>query len=675
MFLAKSGRPGSGRYWAVGVEKLIWQLQRSVQHLHSVNHALRQRVVDAERDKARLESVLDAAPIGYCLLDRTGTILELNAEAAKKLSRDGTPCAGTLLADAFMQADRDAFNQCLHDVTLAEPKGAATVQVKASGGAVVLRVRLSPLRASDDGHKPRWIATLEDVTEQCAMREREARFWQIAAFVQDVYYETDAAGKVLCLSSGYDLVWHRSGSDASHGDWFHALHPDDLAHVTDARRLLLKGDPFDEQYRIVRPDGEIRWVHDRAFLIEGPEAHVVGVARDITDDRELEEELRQAQKLEAIGTLASSVAHDFGNLLQGVMGCLNIALGETTTPDRSRDYTRQALVAVRGGATLVGQLMRFGRKEHVRQRPIGIDSAITSCSKLLQRLLGDHIQLCIEPGAPRCTMLADPVQIEQILMNLAANARDAMPGGGRLVIRTEEVTSPASSACNPLSTVRLEVRDIGCGMDPETRARVFEPFFTTKEPGKGTGLGLAAVRAVTRALGGHVSVETEVGLGTAFIFDFPSVVATPPAPRRALPNMRFVGRALLVEDDWRVRIGVRRYLEELGFDVVEAGDAVEAMERADGCSLLVTDVVLPEVSGPKIRTMLQGRYPDMKAVFISAHPAPYLTEHGLLEQDAIVLQKPFEVQDLAYRLGELYPAPHAGQRRSVAESRGHAVAS
>jgi CheY-like chemotaxis protein len=212
-------------------------------------------------------------------------------------------------------------------------------------------------------------------------------------------------------------------------------------------------------------------------------------------------------------------------------------------------------------------------------------------------------------------------------------------------------------------------------MDAETRARVFEPFFTTKEAGKGTGLGLSAVRAVTRSLGGQVTVETEVGCGTAFIFHFPSVVAPPATPRRSAPNLRFAGRALLVEDDWRVRLGVRRYLEELGFDVVEAGDAAEAMERAEGCDLLVTDVVLPEVSGAKIRSMLHDKYPQMKALFISAHPGPYLAEHGLLEEGAIVLQKPFEVQDLAFRLTELYPPePFGAQRRWAADNREQAVA-
>ncbi|HKO91204.1 MAG TPA: ATP-binding protein, partial [Polyangiaceae bacterium] len=439
--------------------------------------------------------------------------------------------------------------------------------------------------------------------------------------------------------------------------WFHAVYPEDLAQANEAKRLLLKGDPFDEEYRIIRGDGSIRWIRDRAFLIEQPTPQIVGVARDVTDDRELEEELRQAQKLEALGTLASSVAHDFGNLLQGVMGCLNIALSDTASPERARDYTRQALMAVRGGASLVGQLMKFGRKERAHPRVIGLDAAISGCAKLLQRLLGDHIQLSIEANAPQGMILADPVQIEQILMNLAANARDAMPAGGRLLIRTTEVRA-GSTRRRP--SVRLEVRDIGCGMDRETREKIFEPFFTTKASGKGTGLGLSAVRGVTRALGGQVDVDSELGRGTSFVFHFPSVVAPPALPPRAPVVSHFTGRALLVEDDWTVRISVRQYLEDLGFEVVEACDAVEALSRAKGALvLLVIDVVLPEVTGPRIREMLKGQYPDLKALYISAHPAPYLMEQGLLQKTDMILQKPFEMQDLAFRLSELCPVPGA----------------
>jgi hypothetical protein len=395
-------------------------------------------------------------------------------------------------------------------------------------------------------------------------------------------------------------------------------------------------------------------VRDRAFLLDTPSPQIAGVARDITDDRDLEEELRQSQKLEALGNLASSVAHDFGNLLQGVMGCLNIALSESTAPERSRDYTRQALMAVRDGATLVGQLMKFGRKDKVRPRAISIDSVIQGSAKLLQRLLGDHIELRIIADAPGGMILADPMQIEQILMNLAANARDAMPEGGTLLMRTESAAITNDPAAPKQPLVSLEVRDVGCGMDRETQKRVFEPFFTTKAAGKGTGLGLSAVRAVTRDLGGQVRLESRPGQGTAFIFHFPAVSVSPFVQPCPLAESQFAGRALLVEDDWLVRMSVRQYLEALGFEVLEAGDAVEALSRAkEAIVLLVTDVVLPEVSGPRMRDMLRAQYPDLKALYISAHPAPYLMEHGLLQESEMMLQKPFELQDLAFRLNEL----------------------
>ncbi|HVZ31698.1 MAG TPA: ATP-binding protein, partial [Polyangiaceae bacterium] len=383
-----------------------------------------------------------------------------------------------------------------------------------------------------------------------------------------------------------------------------------------------------------------------------PTPRIVGVARDVTDDRELEDELRQAQKLEALGALASSVAHDFGNLLQGVIGCLNIALSSNSS-DRSRDYLRQAVMALKGGATLVSQLMRFSRKEPTQARPIGMDAAIFGCEKLLQRLVGDHIQVRIEAHAPQSLLVADPVQIEQILMNLAANARDAMPQGGQLLIRTEEVHKPNASGLQ-LPFVQLEVRDLGCGMDQQTQARVFDPFFTTKSAGKGTGLGLSTVRAVTRSLGGEVAVDSEPGQGTVFTFHFPTASAPIANDGAFQIGRRFAGRVLLVEDDRKARRSVRRALEELGFEVVEAGDAGEALSLADASlGLLITDVALPEVSGPKIREALAERYPNLKALYISAHPAPYLMQTGLLQKSDALLQKPFDVHDLAFQLAEL----------------------
>jgi PAS domain S-box-containing protein len=640
----------------LGVEWLICKLRLLIRQLEKSNEQLSRALVEAGETNDHFRRIFEEAPIGYVALDARGKVLEVNAAGANQLGVPRQRLLGRSLGELVPSMDGERLERRLRQVGNGEAVPA--LELRLSEHAIT-RVRVSLLGGRATRAAARYLLTLEDRTELARLNENELRFSQISAHVEDVYYQTDDAGQVVYLSSAYERVWRRPVVRAHGQPWFGSVHADDLAQANEARRLLLKGDPFDEEYRIVRPDGEVRWVRDRAFLLDHPGRGIVGVARDVTDDRDLEEELRQAQKLEAIGTLASSVAHDFGNLLQGVMGCLNIALSESTTLERSRDYTRQALMAVRGGASLVGQLTKFGRRDRVQPRAVPLDAAITDCAKLLQRLLGDHIELQIEANAPDAKILADPVQIEQILMNLAANARDAMPCGGHLLIRTDEVRETGSRR-RGRTMARLEVRDVGCGMDGETQARVFEPFFTTKVAGKGTGLGLSAVRAVTRALGGQVDVESEVGRGTAFVFRFPVVLEAPVAPPRKLREVHFAGRVLLVEDDWRVRVSVRQFLEGLGFEVVEAGDAAEALAQSNGSlALLVTDVMLPEVSGPRIREILAEQHPELKALYISAHSAPYLMDHGLLTKNDVILQKPFEMQDLAFRLTELY-SPEVG---------------
>jgi PAS domain S-box-containing protein len=378
----------------------------------------------------------------------------------------------------------------------------------------------------------------------------DALFLRIATLLQHVYYQTDETGRVVHVSPAYEQLWGQGAGQLRGKDWFHAVHHEDLPQANRARFLLLKGVPFAEEYRIVRSDGAIRWISDRASLLERPTLQIVGSARDVTDERARREARRQARELEARATLASSIAHDFGNLLQGVMGCLNIALRAETAQEKALEYTQHALEAVRGGATLVAQLLRMGRNESAHAGVVAIDTTITSCSTLLQGLLGEHIQLDVEARAPHGTILADPGQIEQILLNLAANARDAMPEGGKLFIKTAEVHPPGALGEGPF--VQLVVRDIGCGMDGATKGRIFEPFFTTKAAGKGTGLGLAAVRAVTRGLGGHVDVESEIGHGSAFILHFPLVAALPRLPVRAPVELQFAASAQLgVEDGIR----------------------------------------------------------------------------------------------------------------------------
>lgn len=628
------------------------RLQERVHTLEANNRALLQVLVELTCERDEYRAAFDGALIGYCVLDAASKIIAANEVAVRLLSAGVWGWEGRPIASFFDDEGRGAFLRHMHRIRWNNQPHSAAIDVRARAAKTIVRLRVWP--APGIRNPRRCVASLEEVSHLHAMDDTLARVQRVAALVDDVYYHTDEAGRINDVSAAYDRVWCRPAAEARGQPWFHAVHPDDRRRVAEARQALLKGEAFDEQYRIVRSDGSVRWLCDRACLVREPTSHVIGVARDVTETRALEDELRQAQKAEALGTLAGSAVHDFGNLLQGIMGCLNMALHEQTPSERSREYMRQALAAVRGGSMLVRQLLKFGRKDQVRPRPIVIDQAIEGCASLLQRLLGDRIELSVERSARESTIVADPAQVEQILMNLAANARDAMPMGGRLSIRTEEVVAPADAPKGPATWVRLEVEDIGCGMDPETRQRVFEPYFTTKAAGKGTGLGLSGVRAVTRALGGRVHVESELGEGTRFVFHFPTAALAAAPSQHAPTDIHFIGRALLVDDDWRVRISVRRYLEELGFEVLEAHDAVHALSRTEGAiSLLVADVLLDDVPGPTIKEMLRGRYPDLKALYMSAHPSRYLMDQGLLHAGDLFLQKPFELPDLARRLKEL----------------------
>jgi PAS domain S-box-containing protein len=647
------------------LEKSNFKLRLRLRQLEQSNRQLTRALVDVGDTNDQLRQIFEGAKVGFCTLDASGRIRELNSEAARLLGVAQRKCLDQKLIEFMSEPDRGKYGRGAFSNSLVDTDLRRGVEVTLRANDNVARLRLILLGESSATGNRGYVATLEDVRESRHSLDTESRFprvaaesrfHQVAANVDDVYYELDGQGNVAHLSAAYEKVWGAAVASALSKPWFQAVHPDDRQSAEDARQVLLKGGPFDEEYRIVWPDGSVRWIRDRAFILDSTKACVVGVARDVTQDKELVDQLRQAQKLEAFGVLASRVTHDFGNLLQGVMGCLNIALSQASSPERSMEYTRQALAAVRGGTFLVQQLVKFGRKEPVRARPVSVDEVIAQCSKLLEVLLGDGIELEIESAAPETTILADPAQLEQILMNLAANARDAMPKGGRVVIKTRKVCD-VDALGQRRHMLRLEVRDVGCGMDAATQARVFEPFFTTKGAGKGTGLGLATVRAVTHELCGRVTFETEIGQGTRFVFHFPVADGKPDAPALPVPpvsEMRFRGRALLVEDDDRVRMTVRRDLETLGFEVFEAGDGSNALSQGnDDLRLLVADIVLPDVYGTKIRDQLRRRHPQLRTLYISAHPESYLVQRGLLSEGDLVLQKPFAVDDLALSLAKL----------------------
>lgn len=376
------------------------------------------------------------------------------------------------------------------------------------------------------------------------------------------------------------------------------------------------------------------------------------IARDNSVHKDLEGQLRQAQKMEAVGRLTGGVAHDFNNLLTGIRGFTDLLLLEEQVPERRSDLVQiQELTEM--AADLTRQLLSFSRHQPIVPRVVNINQLVTNTFRILQRLIGEDIDLICETAEQLWNVRVDPAHIEQILFNLAVNARDAMPSGGRILIETQNIDlrDPSCSKkydLEPGEYVMLGVSDTGCGMDEGTRARIFEPFFTTKLHGKGTGLGLANVQSIVKQHGGKVSVFSEPGKGTTFQVFLPRVDSS----TEPTNSVRFAGQEtiLVVEDDHAVRHVLSRLLSDRGYTVHCAADPEQAtkilLQHSDSIRLLLTDVDLPGLSGPELYNNLVVIHPELKAIYMSGQSDEVVLRRRNLNRRTAFLQKPFESQSL-----------------------------
>ena len=401
---------------------------------------------------------------------------------------------------------------------------------------------------------------------------------------------------------------------------------------------------------------------------DGMPAGMLVVLSDISQRKLLEKQLRQSAKMEAIGQLAGGVAHDFNNILTAVIGYATLLSNDLPPDGMHQEKVLQIIRAAEKAADLTGQLLAFGRRQMLHIKVMELNEIIEDMDKLLQRLIGEDIQLTtiLEPSAGRVQV--DPIQIEQILMNLAINARDAMPGGGMLTIETtnavldEDYARMHSEVC-PGQYVMFAVSDSGLGMDTQTLTRIFEPFYTTKGEGQGTGLGLATVYGIVKQHRGHVNVYREPGRGTIFKVYFPRTEA----PSDSVPSVEESGprpngneTILLVEDDELVRNLACEALEMFGYPTLTAADPAEAIAICDDhrgtIDLLLTDVILPQMDGRRLFEVLSSKLPDLKVLYVSGYTHNFIVHHGVLDKNLNFMQKPFSIDNLARKVRQVLDA-------------------
>jgi PAS domain S-box-containing protein len=521
--------------------------------------------------------------------------------------------------------------------------------------------------------------TILDVTErkraEAEILEWKNRYEAAVLASRQIIYDRDPKTNRVTFGINLEAILGYSPDEiagAYHG-WREIIHPDDLDRYTKEmdRILALATEPLHIEYRVRKKNGPYFTVRDEGhFILDSSEkaGHLVGFITDITEQRMLEEQLRQSQKMEAVGRLAGGLAHDFNNLLTVIKGYSRMVLDDPRREDRVRANVQHIDAAAERAATLTRHLLAFSRKQVLQPKVIDLNALIVNLDQMLRRLIGEDILVVTVTASDLAAVKADPGQIEQVIMNLVVNARDAMPNGGKLTLETANVDLDTEYArehegVRPGRYVMLAVSDTGSGMDLQTQSRIFEPFFTTKELGRGTGLGLSTVYGIVKQSGGHIWVYSELDRGTTFKIYFARVedpagnaqqIARPAVPTEGHETL------LLVEDDQQVRELTHSVLVSCGYTVLVAENGLAAVkiceQQGSEIDLLLTDVVMPGISGREVASQVSARWPNIKVLYMSGYTENSIVHHGVLDTGTYFLAKPFTPAALANKVREVLDA-------------------
>jgi two-component system cell cycle sensor histidine kinase/response regulator CckA len=628
-------------------------------------------ITDRKRIEERLRRLLDSAPDAMVIAGNDGRIVLVNTQTEKLFGYQREELLGqpveVLVPERFWnhhQAHRG--NYMVNPQARAMGAGSELYGLKKDGTEFPVEISLSP-QQTDEGILVS--STIRDITERKrvddALRLSEANF---RAMIEGTYgvYRATPEGKLLVVNNamvkmlGYETAEELLALNLATDVFEKGKYTPLMFDQPGTRKQFAKLETHWKQKngKIIPVEISGRAVRDDT----GKVLYFEVIAENVSHVRGVEQRLRHVQKMEAIGRLAGGIAHDFNNVLGVIVAYSEMLVEKLHDNTELSPLVTSITKAVERGGTLTRQLLAFSRQQVLEPQVISISEHLAGVKDMLARVIGEDIHLKILPGNPKVRVKVDPTQLEQVIMNLVVNARDAMPDGGRLTIETSEIDideeyCSRNPEARPGRHVMMAVTDSGCGMSPEILSRIFEPFFTTKEQGKGTGLGLATIYGIVKQSGGHISAYSEVGRGTTFKVYLPVTqeeIDKPQVPSEERVAPRGDETILVVEDEESLRSVTQEFLSNKGYQVIVAEDFQKAVEVSENTSrhidLLMTDVVLPGASGPKLADRLATSRPDMKVLFVSGYTADALVHGDLHRTDFAFLSKPFSLNALARKI-------------------------